>query len=313
MNDTLKNRRKELIARVKLAARARGVVFVPFNTADCKAVVGKNTPASLNAMVAAEPAGPKRTVAEFRRAVKLQLLSLYALHGFGGQVSANYKRKMLLLVNTPAGAPPKDWLYRSDFQLVLAFQLKDGPGGIGGMNPSNELVALAGYGALDFDAEIPDNALAAAPCPAADRPGVDNALDEAEHDGNALALDLVATHQATRSTGTLLTAFVLAKEFARTKRGGPRFESCFSSLIWSGAAGAVPRVYPFGGVARVLGFVDTGIDDANNNGEIFALVPAPGSTDVVQRLLANFAAAFPPTKLKDICPFKTKTGLRQCQ
>jgi hypothetical protein len=315
-NDAVwKGKRKELMARVKLAARARGIVFVFFTTADCKAVVGK-TLAQLAATKIAAPPGKAKTVAMFRYDVRAQLRHLEGApsqNAFCGSLPAVYKRQMLLGEVNPDSA---NGLKRKDTAMILAFQLKN-PAVGAPPQPSNELVGVVSYGSADPDDF--DGAVAGPPASPAQRAAINSAIADAD---SALELDMICVHGATRSTGALLTAFVLAKEFARTKRGAARYTSAFSELVRSeyphyphGAPNPNPR--PFEGPAKTLGFVNAGFTlaypDGSVDGDYFALIPTPQTPDVVDVVLEHFDEAFPRSELMYLCPLEPRTGLRQCQ
>lgn len=299
--------------RVKLAARARGIVFVQFSHADCKAVLGK-TMAQLNAVEAAA-VGQQKTVAQFRKDVRQQLRRLEgppSVHSFCNSLPVQYKREMLLGARNPDTA---NGLKRKDTQMVLAFQLKDPRAG-DPPQPKNELVGVLSYGSANEDDF--DGAVSGPPATAAQRVNINNAIAHAD---SAIELDMICVHGASRSTGALLTAYVLAKEFARTKSRAPRYTSAFSELVRSEypayALGANNNPRPFEGPAKQLGFINAGFrleyPDGSADGDYFALVPTAAQPDVVQVLLDHFERAFPLGKLDSLCPLKTKTGLRQCQ
>ena len=108
---------KELLSKVKIAARSRGLVLVPFGTAHCKAVVGRSDASLAAAEFATAAHTPERARASFRRAIKRQLAALQGAPGAGAfcghSLTTDFKKLLLL------GAAD---LYRSDTAMVLAFQ-----------------------------------------------------------------------------------------------------------------------------------------------------------------------------------------------
>lgn len=311
MNESFRARRKELVNYVKMVAHARGLVFVPFSHVDCCAVVGK-TAAQLSAATATAPPGKPRARALFRQRVKAQLEALQGDPGQGAfcgtTMPADFKQTLLLGKAPAIGERPKDALWRTDTAMVLAYQMSTN-------SSQMVLVGVVSYGASDYD-EVTQHGTHQSQAAAPLRARVNAALKSIRDNDDALELDMVCTRGATRSTGALLTAFVLAKELARSRARAPRFRTVITKLAYAGAgSGAAVGTMPFWGVATLLGFEDARLpvpDDAD--GEYFVLLgtPAAGGEDVCATLLSHMRVAFPLGPLSDVCPMKTGTGLTQC-
>jgi hypothetical protein len=266
----------ELVNKVKLAAKAQGLVFVHINNAHCKAMAGK-TPAQLKAAGAREPekvqakwnfrASAKKVLDSFSSGAPTQAAFC------GLSIPLTYKRKLLL---------KEAQLWRTDSAIVLAYQLREGF--------KAECVGVAAFGAADkseFHADFHDAHIQAA----------------VEHD-SLLELDLICVRpNSAKGTGSTLMLYVLAKELARTKRSLPLYDGVLLNL-----AQDFQGRMPLQNIAQRMGFVQANIDP-DDEGDYNYRILLSDQEDVREKLLK----ALPDlSKLLEVCPVKPKSGLAYC-
>ena len=310
---------KELLSKVKIAARSRGLVLVPFGTAHCKAVVGRSDASLAAAEFATAAHTPERARASFRRAIKRQLAALQGAPGAGAfcghSLTTDFKKLLLL------GAAD---LYRSDTAMVLAFQMRPNAQaqahaqGNANANANanaveHALVGVASFGAADHE-ELTDGGARDTEVSGAVGAQIAEAIASAE-DGRVLELDLVCVRGAAHATGALLTSFVLARELARTRARRPRYTSVITRLAiaavpGAAAASAAAPVFPFAGVTTRLGFIDAELE--SDDGKYVILIGDAHGSDVRKRLVRFFDAAFPMGPLEQLCSVRARSGLGQC-
>jgi len=282
--------------RVKLTARARGIVFVAVKNQDCKAIVGKSR-ANLQASLDRAANNKERAVWRFRIAVWEQLNVLHRTRGvnqFCGNVavSPEYRAAMLLKNAT---------LPRNDTAIVLAFQLEED-------GEAFHLVALAEYSKAQNINEFGPSTV----------PGALGVRIRAAIDGEEqLELDLICSQGATRTTASLLLEFVFAKELARKSRGRRKYTSIITHAVHYVDARGRAHV-PLAGILGRLGFVGAKMPPEPGRGRgqppiprhIFILLPDPGGLTIEQKL----EAALPPLgPVQNMCPLAPKSGIAYCQ
>ena len=284
------------INRVKLTARARGIVFVAVKNSDCKAIVGKSR-ANLQTSLDREPTNKGKAVWRFRIGVWDQLDRLHRTRGanqFCGNVavSPDFRRSMLLKNAT---------MYRPDTAIMLAFQLdEDGE--------EFNLVALAHYSkAQDINEFGPSRQVGAL--------GV--RIRAAIAGDKQLELDLICSQGATRTTASLLLEFVFAKELARKAGGRRKYTSIVTHAVhYSDERGRVH--IPLAGILTRLGFVKAKMppEPGRARGDppiprhVFILLSDPGGQTVEQKLEDGLPPLGP---IQNMCPLAPKSGIAYCQ
>ena len=272
----------ELLARTKLATRARGLVFVHVGMGHCREIIHNSITQLTARCEDAHNTVKQRAVWQFRRQVKRQLNHMIRSNDFGGgSIAERVKKRMLL-----AGHD----MYRPDSQLCLAYQLNT-------TGQQIECIGVVTYSTARLCHLGPP------------RRFDDDLLHDAIEDGRVLEVELLMVKQGgLRGTGSLLLMYILAKELARKSRGAAKYTGVLLELARN--MHPAPPVMPLVGIATRMGFVPATIpEDRCGPSDYYALIRSAEMPDIRTRL----EQALPSSEvLSHVCPVRPNSGIPYC-
>jgi hypothetical protein len=272
----------DLLARTKLATRARGLVFVHVGLGHCREILHHSITQLNERCEDAHSTAKQRAVWQFRRQVKRQLTHMIRSNDFGGgSITTRVKKRMLL-----AGHD----MYRPDSQLCLAYQLNT-------TGQQIECIGVVTYSTARLCHLGPP------------RRFDDDLLHDAIEDGRVLEVELLMVKQGgLRGTGSLLLMYILAKELARKSRGAAKYTGVLLELARN--MHPAPPVMPLVGIATRMGFVPVTIpEDRVGPSDYYALIRSADLPDIRTRL----EQALPSSEvLSHVCPVRPNSGIPYC-
>ena len=280
MNDRAK---LEIVNRIKLSMRARGMVIINIGTRMVNQIASKTANQLLALRHAAGQNAKEKAFNTLAHKLKLALKRMLDSELCGLGLTLEH-RKVTFLQQTGQEAGS----HRDDTRMALVVQV----------NPAMKLkfVGVASFGTAYSDSRtIQQN----------------HDMKTASDNGKLLEIDAVCVIDgAPKGTGTLLTAYVAATELRRKKKGGAKYDGIDTILAFTGSVNN--RQNPFKNVAKRVGMkeikFELGVYDQVGE-KLFGCT----TTQFFNHLKKEMNASLPDqSEIEGLCAFQSGSGIPYC-